>query len=54
MICDSCRREGLILEFAFVPYPIPGDPPGLDYSSTLKCPDCGSESISELTNQAEL
>lgn len=53
MICDLCRREGTILEFAFIPYSLPGDPPGLDYASKLKCPDCGSESISEASRRTE-
>jgi hypothetical protein len=40
--CDVCRHGGSLLDFAYVPYPLPGDPPGMRYESSLKCPRCGA------------
>lgn len=42
VVCDVCRHEGSFLEFAYIPYPTPGDPPGMSYDSALKCPRCGA------------
>lgn len=45
LTCGCCKHTGQTLEFAYVPYPAPGEPKLKDYTSRFKCPECGSEDV---------